>query len=76
MVSLSRSMWKNDDRSTSRANSIRMRPTPKMPISDQICDAGAVDSDFTTIQTRNPAAAMGSTPSATASHRLVKTRRR
>ena len=73
---LSRWISKNGDRMMNRAESIRTRPTPTIPTSDQSCDAGADSSDLTRIQPRNTQARMGRMPTISASQALLKTRLR
>jgi hypothetical protein len=65
---------KNGDRRMKRAESMSTSPAITIPISDQICDAGAPCSDLATIQARNPAAPTGSSPRVTASQTLMKMR--
>ena len=74
--SLSGRTWKNGDRSQNRATAIMTRPEMRMPATDQFCAAGAVVMYLTTIQTRNPADAIGRMPRISASQGREKTRRR
>jgi hypothetical protein len=46
LTSLSRAIWKNEERRTKRATSNRIRPATTMPISDQRWVHGALPSDF------------------------------
>src|ERR1017187_3213387 len=76
LVPLSRWIWKNGECRAKRAASISTRPAATTPASDQTCDAGAVCSDLTRTQARNPVAASGRTPRISASQALLVTRRR
>src|SRR5208282_5477187 len=76
LTSLSRAIWKNEERRTKRATSIRISPAATMPISDQRQLHSARLNDRTKTQPRKPAAPSGSTPTVTKSQGLPVMRRR
>jgi hypothetical protein len=69
-------IWKNEDRRTKRAKSIKIRPSAMMPASDQSWAAGAACTDLAIIQPRNPEDPRESLPRSRKSQTLPNTRRR